>query len=416
MIIRTRQRNESLTGMIFGSGSVRLDSTEFLDEKQFQRELLKEIYRSDRRAGDREFGLIRVIFPGQDQNRIELDDEILEAFRKRLRIADSIGYYDASLAILLPETNQDGTLQVANSIAGIAFQYNLSVDTEVSIYPWDDELVALSDELKMKAENDLADFDEPGDSGNHDGQPQQDSNNKASSNGLAPASISSDEGRTVECERRSGDVSHTTHPFVRSIPTPWWKRSVDIVCAGTGLLIMSPVFVTAAIAIKLTSRGPILFRQIREGQNGKRFGILKFRTMTIGAEHQQADLRKQNEQDGPAFKLANDPRVTPIGRYLRRSCVDELPQLFNILIGEMSLVGPRPLPMDESYACRAWQRARLTVLPGLTCTWQVRGGRDVTFAQWMRMDLEYIQRRSFLFDLKIIIATAFIALMHRGSV
>lgn len=416
MIIRTRRKNESLIGRILGSVPPCSDPSDFLDEEQFQRELLKEIYRSDRRAVDREIGLIRVIFQGQDQSHIEIDDGILEAFRTRLRVADSIGWYDSSLAVLLPETDKEGTLQVANSIAAIASQSNLLVETEVSVYPWDDELVVLSDELRELAGNKNHDSDGPDNDGGHNGQRHDGSTRPSNANGATKSSPSPASGKPVQCQRSAENVLLSRHSFVRPIPTPWWKRTVDIVGSSIGLLILSPVFLIVAIAIKLTSRGPVFFRQMREGKNGKSFGILKFRTMDVDAEERQSDLRQHNEQDGPAFKLTNDPRVTPIGKFLRRSCVDELPQLVNVLMGDMSLVGPRPLPVGESYACHAWQRARLTVLPGLTCTWQVRGGRDVTFAQWMRMDLEYIQRRSFWFDLKLIFESAFVALMHRGSV
>ena len=138
--------------------------------------------------------------------------------------------------------------------------------------------------------------------------------------------------------------------------------------------------------------------------------------MCMDAENQQAALRAQSEQDGPAFTLTNDPRVTSVGKYRRKSCVDELPQLINVLMGQMSLVGPRPLPVGESLGCKTWQRQRLTVLPGLTCTWQAHGGRDTEFEEWMRMDLDYIKNRSFVFDAKLICITALFAVMHRGSV
>ena len=172
----------------------------------------------------------------------------------------------------------------------------------------------------------------------------------------------------------------------------------------------------AAGAIRCSSKGPVFFLQEREGKDGRKFSILKFRTMVVNAEALQKELLDQSEQDGPAFKLTDDPRVTKVGKYLRKSCIDELPQLWNVLKGDMSLVGPRPLPLHESLACTAWQRARLVVLPGLTCTWQAYGGRDVKFAQWMQMDLDYIKRRSFTFDLRLIFDTACIALLHRGSV
>ena len=412
-MIRTRRKHESLMGRFVGLKPRTGAPAEFLDESRFQTELLKEIYRSDRRQSGRDFGLIRLIFRDQDQRRIEFDPDLCEAFRYQLRITDSIGYYDSSVAFLLPETNKEDALQVANSIADIAFHSNMSVDTEVSVYPWDDQLIVMANELRNFSAPDHHDSDGPDVPVGPNGRSAPGSVD----NGSAPRGlIGNPLGKTVQCERMAGNVSQAKHSFVRSQSTPWWKRTVDILCSCLGLLVLAPVFILAAAAIKLTSPGPVFFRQMREGKNGKQFGILKFRTMHVGAENQQAELREHSEQDGPAFKLTNDPRVTPVGKYLRKSCVDELPQLINVLIGEMSLVGPRPLPLAESYACQSWQRARLTVLPGLTCTWQARAGRDVSFAQWMQMDLDYIQRRSFWFDLRLIVETAAIAVMHRGSV
>jgi lipopolysaccharide/colanic/teichoic acid biosynthesis glycosyltransferase len=138
--------------------------------------------------------------------------------------------------------------------------------------------------------------------------------------------------------------------------------------------------------------------------------------MIENAEEMKDSLRTLSEQDGPAFKIGDDPRLTQVGRFLRKTCIDELPQLINVLRGEMSLVGPRPLPVLESAGCTYWQRKRLEVLPGLTCIWQVQGGRDTKFVEWMRMDMEYLRRRSFLFDLRLIMQTIVLAFSYRGSV
>ena len=194
------------------------------------------------------------------------------------------------------------------------------------------------------------------------------------------------------------------------------KRTTDILGAGIGLLLLSPLLFFAAIGIKLSSKGPVLFRQLREGKDCREFSILKFRTMVVDAESAQDELRQFSEQDGPAFMLKDDPRVTTIGKYLRKSCLDELPQLWNVLVGDMSLVGPRPLPVEESKQCSPWQRRRLDVLPGITCTWQVHGGRDIKFSQWMRMDLDYIDNWTFSRDIKLIFDTAVLVVLHRDSV
>ncbi len=186
---------------------------------------------------------------------------------------------------------------------------------------------------------------------------------------------------------------------------PWWKRAIDMAGAGIGLLMLAPIMTLVAIAIKGTSRGPVIFKQRRAGLGGQPFYIYKFRTMIADAEAQKAALRKHSEQDGPAFKMKKDPRVTRVGKLLRETSLDELPQLFNVLLGDMSLVGPRPLPMDESAACDRWQRRRLDVTPGLTCIWQVKGRSRVTFAEWMRMDVNYIRRRTMWHDVKILAET-----------
>jgi lipopolysaccharide/colanic/teichoic acid biosynthesis glycosyltransferase len=198
-------------------------------------------------------------------------------------------------------------------------------------------------------------------------------------------------------------------------PLPAWKRGLDIVGAFVGLTIAAPVMLVAATAIKITSPGPVFFTQRRDTISGRPFKIYKFRTMCVDAESQKAELRARSEQDGPAFKMAKDPRVTSLGRLLRKTSIDELPQLFNVLLGDMSLVGPRPLPCDESNRCEAWQRRRLDVTPGLTCIWQVRGRSKVSFSEWARMDVEYIRSRSLLSDLKLILKTIPAVLFRRGA-
>jgi lipopolysaccharide/colanic/teichoic acid biosynthesis glycosyltransferase len=173
----------------------------------------------------------------------------------------------------------------------------------------------------------------------------------------------------------------------------------------------------AAIAIKLTSPGPIFFRQQRSGLNGKPFVMYKFRSMVSNAEQLKQELAVLNEMSGPVFKVSQDPRVTRVGRFLRKSSIDELPQLFNVLKFEMSLVGPRPLPVDEvkRFDDRAHRR-RLSVKPGLTCTWQVSGRSDVRdFKEWVRMDLEYIDNWSLWLDHKILWRTFWVVLLGKGA-
>lgn len=195
------------------------------------------------------------------------------------------------------------------------------------------------------------------------------------------------------------------------------KRLTDIVGAGVGLLVLSPLFVSVAIAIKLSSPGPIFFCQERVGLQGRLFQMWKFRTMVPNAAAMQTQLEAANEAtDGVMFKLRRDPRVTPIGQFLRRTSIDELPQLFNVLLGQMSLVGPRPLPLRDVRRFEPWHHARHQVLPGITGLWQVSGRSTIdSFHDAVRLDLYYIDHWSLNLDLDILLATVKIVLLGRGA-
>ncbi|MDV6032010.1 MAG: sugar transferase [Phycisphaera sp. RhM] len=239
----------------------------------------------------------------------------------------------------------------------------------------------------------------------------------------SPEVTSRDEGATA-----TGAALSSTHPskhsaFVtresllsdRPLARRLTKRAIDLAGAAIGLVLVSPVLVVAAVAVKLTSPGPAFFKQTREGMGGKPFTIYKMRTMVVDAESQQSALRQKSHRDGPAFKIKHDPRVTPIGHLLRKTCIDELPQFINVLRGDMSLVGPRPLPWHESRACNHWQRRRLGVPPGMTCYWQVDKAAAETFDDWMRMDLQYVDRNDLWRDLRLIARTALVPLTGRGG-
>ncbi len=193
------------------------------------------------------------------------------------------------------------------------------------------------------------------------------------------------------------------------------KRVFDIAVAGLGLILVSPLMIAIAVAIKLSSRGPILFRQWRVGQRGRPFVILKFRTMEDGADAKVEALRHLNESDGPLFKVRRDPRVTKVGRVLRRWSLDELPQLWNVIRGEMSLVGPRPPLPEEVREYEDWQFDRLEVRPGITGLWQVSGRSDLSFDEYVRRDLFYIENWSLAYDLYIVAKTIPIVLSQRGA-
>jgi lipopolysaccharide/colanic/teichoic acid biosynthesis glycosyltransferase len=193
------------------------------------------------------------------------------------------------------------------------------------------------------------------------------------------------------------------------------KRGLDLAVAMIGLVVQLPMILAVALAIKLTSPGPVFFRQRRCGRNSREFWMVKFRTMVKDAEKMQAELRPLNEVDGPVFKIENDPRSTALGRFLRKYSIDEVPQLWNVLKGEMSLVGPRPLAAREMRFCPAWRDVRLKVEPGITGLWQVSGRSKSSFHDWIRLDVEYVRERSVLLDFQILFKTLSVVVRALGS-
>jgi len=193
------------------------------------------------------------------------------------------------------------------------------------------------------------------------------------------------------------------------------KRLFDIVISCLGLIILFPFFIIVAAAVKLNSKGPIMFVQNRTGKDGKEFRFYKFRSMVHEAENLKDKVRSLSEVEGPIFKIKKDPRITKLGRFLRKSSIDELPQLFNVLKGDMSLVGPRPPLPDEVTQYTPHQFQRLSVPPGITCLWQVSGRSEVSFYEWIELDIYYIEHRSFLLDLKILIRTIPVVLSGEGA-
>ncbi|MGA8184524.1 MAG: sugar transferase [Terriglobia bacterium] len=195
------------------------------------------------------------------------------------------------------------------------------------------------------------------------------------------------------------------------------KRGLDVVLSSVLLLVLSPLLLLTALVVKLTSPGPVLFRQRRVGLNKRQFWICKFRTMVPDAEKRMAELEKSNEVSGPVFKIKNDPRLTPVGKFLRSTSIDELPQLLNVLRGDMSLVGPRPLPIRDCQGFEQdWHRRRFSVRPGITCLWQVNGRSSVPFERWMELDMQYIDEWSLWLDFKILAGTIPAVLKGSGAV
>ncbi len=331
---------------------------DLLNVREFRHAVDEERMRVDRNG--RTFSL--VVFDCGKRDGAAKNRQLSTACRDRLRMIDRVGLLaSGEVGLLLPGTDVTGAHKVVNDIVDLVQKNGDSLSRKIFVYP----------EISLPESHD--DFD----------------------------------------QTPSTPIHPATDLLVE--PLPAWKRVFDIAGATIGLILAMPMMVAAAIAIKLDSPGPILFTQYRAGLGGRPFRIFKFRTMTVGAEELKHALRANSEQDGPAFKIKADPRVTRVGRYLRRTCIDEFPQFLNVLKGDMSLVGPRPLPCDESEECEDWQRRRLTVTPGLTCIWQVSGGMRIPFVEWMRMDIRYIRSRRLLHDLKLLWATLIAVVFHRAS-
>ena len=217
-----------------------------------------------------------------------------------------------------------------------------------------------------------------------------------------------------------GEFNGVPFVTVRSVPRDGWplfiKRLIDVIGGAALLVGLVPLLALVALLIKIDSPGPILFRQERIGLNKRRFQLLKFRTMVVGADQQQHGMEQLNEAKGPVFKIKDDPRITGLGKFLRRFSIDELPQLFNVLKGDMSLVGPRPLPVrDVDRINVRWHKRRFSVKPGITCLWQVNGRSDVSFDRWVQMDLEYIDKWCLGLDMRILIRTVPVVLRGSGA-
>lgn len=233
-------------------------------------------------------------------------------------------------------------------------------------------------------------------------------------------SMETDRGRDLGSEEvlRVGNRHPLCSELMR-VRTPIWyallKRLFDILGSIFLLVLLSPLLLCAALAVKATSRGPILYRSMRVGYAGILFTFYKFRSMRVGADKMLVDLKERNEKDGPIFKMKDDPRLTPFGRWMRRFSIDELPQLLNVLKGDMSLVGPRPMLPHEVMDYKSDDFERLKVQPGITCYWQVMGRSRLSFDEWMELDRKYVRDRSFATDLRILIVTPIAVIRGDGA-
>jgi len=335
---------------------------ELLARDQIRRVLERERARADRTG--KTLALL-VFLPRNQETVMETLVSLVKILKDRLRFTDDFGWLDQQqIAVILPQTQAEGAWRVADDVCR-AFPDNLPPPLcTVYTYPSAEKKVASG-------------------------------KNGTSDHGKRPAALALEK------------------LFVQ--PMPLWKRTVDVVGAAVGLLLLLPLFCVVSLALKLFSPGPLFFKQWRTGRGGKPFLMYKFRSMIADAEAKKKDLMALNEQDGPAFKIKDDPRVTAVGRFLRKTSLDELPQLWNVLKGDMSLVGPRPLPCAEAQACSGWLRRRQDVRPGLTCIWQVRGRSVVAFVDWMRMDLQYVRTLSLKQDLKLLVLTVPAVILGKGA-
>ncbi len=342
-----------------------------LNDDEFRFAADCERMRVDRNGSMLSLLLIRLPNVATGDPGIDFLERILEG---RLRVTDTPGQLrDGRVAVLLPDTPQEGAWKVAEDISEVYPPGPGRPECEVLVYP--------------------------------DPHHQQESD---------PADEEDEIANAPSTVRRQASEEPPGSEFFFARGLPIWKRLLDIFGAIVGLVISLPILVASAAAIKLSSPGPVFFTQEREGHGGRRFLMWKLRTMIVDAEQQKRDLRQHSHQDGPAFKMRSDPRRTAVGRLLRWTSMDELPQFWNVLRGEMSLVGPRPLPTEESRACDSWHRRRLDIVPGMTCTWQVSERGNVRFDEWVRMDLRYAQRVSFIEDLRLLIVTLPSLVMQKG--
>lgn len=387
---------------------------------------------------DQVFSMV-VFLPKEGRNACS---RMVETLKERMRVYDSIGQLDGRrIALLLPETDADGAWTFADDAMSRLAEEGLAYDCEVYCYPldWADhdgrrESRRERRRLKRTGSDDSSGEGDRGRGDDSTGTREStgtdgpmggergprlrmvtdgvDSNradsNRAGTTLLAP---------TLERVRRPVDQRpvHDLAPiFVQ--PLPRTRRVIDILVAGSALVLMAPLCALVAILIKLDSPGPVFFVQKRAGLGGRPFNFFKFRSMYVDAEKRRKEVLALNQhKSGPIFKLKDDPRITRVGRWLRRTSLDELPQLYNVFRGDMTLIGPRPPRLDEVAKYEAWQRRRLEVTGGLTCIWQVSGRSEIGFEEWVRMDIQYQDRRSLLFDLKLLFKTVGAVLSGRGA-
>ena len=413
---------------------------------------MERAYQRERARCDRNDQCFSIVVFRIDEKRDGDLRRVARLLVERVRAYDAVGAVDSNrVAALLPETHGEGSWVFADSAMAQFTSLDLRAQCKVYTYPHDEERDApygLSDRDDIDSHSGDSRVDSPGDPGGRRATGTHGSMTAsplprlvepagatdAESEPANEAALDSDRERVVhlhvvEDEEQPGDatirdsvIPALTDPRpisdMRSVfvePLPLYRRAVDITVSGLAILALSPVLIGAAVLVKTTSPGSIIFWQWRAGRGGKPFRFYKFRSMYQDAESRKNDLRLVNEMDGPIFKIRDDPRITPVGRWLRKLSIDELPQLFNVLRGDMTLVGPRPPVLDEVESYKPWQRQRLDITGGLTCIWQVSGRSEVAFDDWMRMDIRYKQKRNLWMDVCLVVKTFGAVFSGRGA-
>ncbi|MBK7875207.1 MAG: sugar transferase [Planctomycetes bacterium] len=370
-----------------------------LDQAPFEDQLIRERLRSDRTGAPLVLAVLNLPVVRWEGR---IPSEAVERLRSRLRATDVLGWFGPKkLGVLLTDTDLDGARAVVAALDGL-------LERGPGVSPW--RLYAYPDVPS-------ADSNPPS---------KRNSGDRRGHRSVAPHPLDATDIEVIEPDvdaegesvattndATSGEVEPLRALFLQ--PSSWTSRGLDLLGSGLALMLVAPVILLAGIAVKLTSPGPVFFRQKRCGLGGRPFEILKLRTMYIDAEARKKELLQFNEQTGPVFKMTHDPRITPIGRFLRRTSIDELPQFWNVFRGDMTLVGPRPPIPAEVQDYATWQLRRLEVPGGLTCIWQVSGRSTVLFEDWVRMDIRYSKQRSLFFDLGLILRTIPAVLTCRGA-
>lgn len=379
-----------------------------LSAPEFARFLERERCLADR--GTRRFSLLvlerRCPLGGETRGASRRGRNALAQFARQacqhLRSTDVVGHLDAErVEVLLTDTEPAGAEFVARWVDQVRAELGLDLEQTIYVYPSVEEMTTTGEPDGAPRE----DFPHAGEIGTGHVNGPVDGHARIA---LRGAHVQTGSARAVSWAMAD------LWPRL-GVPTPRWKRSLDIAVSASALLMLSPIFAVIALAIRLDSPGPVIFRQKRAGRSARPFAFYKFRSMIADAEAGRSALADKNEQDGPVFKIRGDPRITRVGRWLRRWSIDELPQLWNVLKGDISLVGPRSPTLDEVSEYERWQLRRLCVTGGITCIWQVSGRSKVGFIDWMRLDMRYLASRNLWLDLRLLALTLPAVISGRGA-